>query len=74
MIDVLIPYDQVMIAYPCGESPWGEVDEINHDLVDWLEEPGRDPDWDWGFEQGGDVVFFRFRDPQVAMLFKLTWA
>lgn len=74
MIQVLIPYDQVMLAYRDRESPWGESDEVNRDLVDWLEEPGRDPDWDWGFCDGGETVFFSFRDPEVAMLFKLTWA
>lgn len=71
MIDVLLPYGTAMKAYFCRESPWGEVDEVNHDIVDWLETPGRDPDWDWGFQ--GDFVFFRFRDHNIAMLFKLMW-
>ena len=72
MIDVLIPYDQVMRAYPDRESPWDESDEVDRDLVAWLEEPGRDPDWEWGFI--AEKVWFRFRDHEVAMLFKLIWA
>jgi len=78
VIDVLIPYERVMRAYPDRESPWAEIDEVDRDLVDWLEEPGRDPDWDWGFVSNhnnvSEQVFFRFRDHKVAMLFKLTWA
>lgn len=74
MIDIEIPYAKVFVAYPDHESPWGKVEEVNHDIVDWLEEPGRDPDWDWGFCNGGGTVFFRFSNVSVALLFKLTWA
>lgn len=71
MIDVFLPYSKVMVAYHCRESPFSEVDEVNHDIVAWLEFHDPRDTWDWGLR--GDEVWFRFRDPSMATLFKLTW-
>lgn len=69
MIDVLLPYSKAMMSYYCRESPWKEIDEVNHSLVAWLDE--LDPEWDWGFQ--GDAVWFRLSTSDIATLFKLRW-
>ena len=53
------------------------IDEMTSEVYDWLDKYCRDSPWTmWPVQEpnGTRVTKFFFDDPEVAILFKLTWA
>lgn len=75
--DTIITHD-VLVSY--GDQDWFD---LYHSIEGWLavHYPGlrklylgnEDRPWDWGLTFLDGVARFSFRDPKVAMLFKLAW-
>lgn len=68
---------EVVIPYKANKDEF-EIDWPNGDIREWLSQyvdlNAEDTEVSWMVARRMDQFWFYFRDPQLAMLFKLTWA
>lgn len=73
MIEIVIPYERIMVEIYDAESPWKFSDQINPEILDWMEARISYDDWDYEISNSARWVTFKINSQEVALLFKLTW-